>query len=301
MEHLWIIIGLAAATIQTFRSGMMKHLRNTLSDQAIMLARFGFSVPFIALWLVGFAALGYDMPNINGHFFLYAGFAATLQLVGGFFFLALFGRRNFVIGITYSKIEALMVAIFAAALFGEYISTAATIAIITGFVGIALISVSEQHVEPQRLIKRIFSKSGQIGMACGVLFGLCSTYIRQAILALDGGEFFTRAALTLLVMLVIQTIALAIYMAWKDRRKITAIANVKRKALALGLSNSLSSLGWFMAFSLTKAAYVSMLSQLEILFSIFLTHNLFREKIGKVESVGIFLVTASVILLVSTK
>ncbi|MCE3232197.1 MAG: hypothetical protein K0R98_454 [Rickettsiaceae bacterium] len=205
------------------------------------------------------------------------------------------------IGITYSKIEALMVAIFAAALFGEFISSLAVVAIVIGFVGIALISVAEQHIEPKNLIKRIFSKSAQIGIACGVLFGLCSTYIRQSILALDGGEFLTRAVVTLLFMQVIQVIVLAAYMFWRDRSKIYEIASEGKNVAMLGLSNSLSSLGWFVAFSLTKAAYVSMLSQIEILLSIFMSHNLFKEKLGRMEVVGIVLVAGSVVLLVLVK
>jgi drug/metabolite transporter (DMT)-like permease len=298
MEHLWILFGLSAVSIQTFRSSLMRHLRGQISDGAITLARFSFSVPFAALWLWGFVLMGYKLPQINAHFIIYALFAAILQLAGGFFFLALFSRRNYVIGITYSKIEALMVAIFGAVLFAEFISTAAAIAIVIGFIGIMIVSATEQNIEPQKLLKRIFSKSGQIGMVCGILFGLCSTFIHQAIIALEDGEFLTRSSVALLFMLVCQVIMLGIFMFLRDRKKIYEIKSVGKSALMLGFTNSLSSLGWFVAFSLTKAAYVSMLSQVEILFSIFITHRFFKEKISKLEIVGAMLVVVSVVLLV---
>jgi hypothetical protein len=85
MENLWVIVGLAAVSVQTLRSGLMKHLRHTISDQAIMLARFGASTIFTVLWLFMAILAGFKLPSLNAHFIVYALIAALTQAIGGFF------------------------------------------------------------------------------------------------------------------------------------------------------------------------------------------------------------------------
>lgn len=298
MEYIWVPITLFAAIVQTGRNGLIKHLKKDLPDKTILFARFAVSAPFAILWLSIFLFAGYELPDFNLNFLKYALLACLAQIAGGLLFLTLFSRRNFVIGVTYAKTEAILAALFGALILSDYISFGALCGIIVGFAGIVFISAVEKHVEPTRMIRKIFSKSAAIGVGSGAFFGLTAIFIRQATLELQNGEYFVRAAYTLAFMLSVQSLITLVIFFYKDISQIKKMVSVKRKVLMLGFANSISSLCWFIAFSLTKAAYVSMMGQAEILFAIFLTHNFFKEKINKLEIMGIMLVLAGVLMLI---
>lgn len=184
MENLWIPIILATALIQTGRNGLMKDLKGKMRDETIMLSRFLFSMPFILLWFFLLYASGYEIPQMNTTFLAYAGFAAVGQLMAGLLYLKLFGRRNFVIGVTYNQTQVIMNVLFSAILFSQFVSFGAFIAVILSFVGIVLISLAEKHLEPKTLLQRILTPSALMGLGCGVLFGLTGVLFREAILVL---------------------------------------------------------------------------------------------------------------------
>ena len=297
MEYLWVILALVGAAIQTSRNGLMKHLKRRLDDEAIMFSRFAFSVPFVLLFLGLCVAIGYDLPKINADFVQYFVLAAICQIAGGYLFLKILGRRNFVIGVTYTRTDSMMKVLFAALLFGEMVSAGALFAIILSFFGILLITIVEQHLEPKNLIKRIFTPSAIMGVSSGVCFGLTGVLIRQAIIALDG-EFFVRSAYTLLFIIMLQALIFFVILLIKKKEQLAAVVKSGASPYILGCINAASALCWFVAFSLTHAAYVSMVGQVEILFSIFLTHKVFKEKIVPLEILGMTIVVGSIFLLV---
>jgi drug/metabolite transporter (DMT)-like permease len=298
MEYLWVILAFLAAIIQTSRNGMMKHLKGKLNDESIMFARIFFSVPFVCLWLTGFVYLGYALPKINNHFMLYVLLASILQIAGGMLFLKLFGRRNFVIGVTYSRLDSMMKVLFAALLFQEFVSLGALFGILLSFVGIVLITVAEENIKPKTLLERIFSPSAMIGMLCGTCFGATGILIRQAILELEGGEFFVNATYCLLTMLIIQSLIMLLIICYKNINQLTYIFKQGKIPYLVGVSNSFSAMGWYVALSLTHAAHVSMIGQIEIVFSMFLTHNVFKEKISRLECLAIAIVVIGIVMVI---
>lgn len=298
MEIIWLPIALFASFLQTLRNIIMKKLRDNLRDTTIMFARFIFALPFTLAGFFIIKMLGYKIPEVNASFLFYAISASLMQMIGARLFLALFSRRNFVIGITYAKTEAIMAAVFGAILFAEVTGIGSWFSIFLGFAGILLISIVEQHIEPKKLIERIFTPSAIIGISCGTLFGLTAVFIRQAILSLGEGEFFVNASFSLVFMQSLQTFIMLIFILTKGRDDVRNILKVKKQAFLAGFTNSISSISWFMAFSLANAAYVSLVGQAELLFSIFLTHKMFKEKISKMELLGITMLMMSIVLLV---
>lgn len=299
ITSIWIPIALISALMQTVRNGLFKHAKNNLTDDMVLLVRFALAMPFAWLFLACFAVAGYVVPAFNAEFLTYAFTGAVVQIVGGFLFLALFGRRNFIIGVTYGKTEALQAAIFGAILFSEYISFGAWVAIMVGMAGIIIISVVKENIEPVNILRRMFSKSAQIGFACGALFGLTSVLIRQSIVSLGDGEFFMRSTFTMAVMFTMQTfIMLAVFAKSGDISRLNKIVAIKKDALLIGFVTAISAFGWFIAFSLANAAYVSLVGQVELLFSFLLTRKVFKESVNKTELLGIFLVFISVLSLI---
>jgi len=81
---LWIIITLIAATAQTVRFMLQKHLKGTqLSTAGATFARFIYSAPLVAVIAVGYAGIsGFGMPIIPPAFWAYAAWGGISQILG---------------------------------------------------------------------------------------------------------------------------------------------------------------------------------------------------------------------------
>lgn len=295
---VWVTVTIGAAFLQTIRNGLMKHVKKELPDRMVIFSRFTFAIPFALLWLLILHMAGHEMPEVNAHFFYNIAMASIFQVSGGYLFLELLGRRNFVTGITYAKTESLLTALFGALIFSEFISFGGLIAIVTGLSGVFIISSAEKHLTPKKLLRRMFTRSAVLGLVAGCLFGLVMNFVRQASLSLEGGDYMTRGSVNLLFMLIGPAILTFFPLLWKNKGWHNKIWENRKNLVWLGLSNSISTLCWNIALGMTKAAYVSMVGQVEILFAIFFTHKIFKEKIEKMEIVGIFMIVFSIIMLV---
>ena len=66
----------------------------------------------------------------------------------------------------------------------------------------------------------------------------------------------------------------------------------------MGVTSAIGSIAWFTAFALTQAAYVKTVGQVELLFSILVTQRIFKEGISRTEIFSIFLIIASIVILI---
>ena len=66
---------------------------------------------------------------------------------------------------------------------------------------------------------------------------------------------------------------------------------------APGLPALLASIGWFTAFTIQNASYVRALGQVELVFTFAATVVVFRETVSTMESAGIVLVVAGIVVL----
>ena len=105
------------------------------------------------------------------------------------------------------------------------------------------------------------------------------------------------AAFTLAVSVVLQTLAMGVYLAVTEPRTLRDVVVHWRWSLVVGLSGVLASIAWFTAFTLQNAAYVRALGQIELLFTFFISVVVFREKTTRIEIFGILLVAAAILLL----
>lgn len=301
MENIWIPITLATTLIQTGRNGLMKSLKGKIDDEAIMLSRFGFALPFVILWVAALYAMGYKMPSPGIEFYIYCTTGAICQIIASILYLKLFGRRNFVVGVTYNQTQVIMTVIFSALFFASYVSIGALFAIIMSFIGVVMITIAEQHMEPKKFWQRIFTPSAFIGLGCGMFFGINGVLVHKAISTLEGAEFFVQGSIAVLYVITLQTIFMFFVVFTKNKKQIKQIFKNRRTTYLVGLTNAISSLGWFIAFSLTHTSHVFMLGQVEIIFSILLSRKIFQESISKLELLGMFIVVGSIILLVMYK
>ena len=148
---LWIPLTLAAAFFQNLRSAAQRQLKSQLSDLTAASVRFLFALPFALLWLL-ILAYGFDMSIPDGSL-NFAGWViggSIAQILFTFFLLRLFSFSNFAVGTALSKTEAVQVIILEAIILHESITLSATVAIISAFIGVMVMTIGRVRRHPRR-------------------------------------------------------------------------------------------------------------------------------------------------------
>jgi len=291
---LWVLFTLAAAALQTVRFMLQKQLKGAgLSTGGATFSRFLFAAPIACGLAAAGLALARTVPPLPGAgFWGYVALGAVCQIVATFLTVALFGLRNFAVGVAFTKTETVQVAAFSALLLGEVVSPLGWTAIVVGFAGVLLLSKAPEEGA------RVFGRASLYGVLAGALFGLSAIGYRGATLALMPLPFLLRALLALAAATVIQTVLMAAWLRWREPGEIGRVLARWRKTALVGLTGGLGSLGWFAAFAIQNAAYVRALGQVEIVFTLIVSALVFRERLHLREGMGITLVVASVVAIV---
>ena len=298
MTWLWIPLTIAAAFLQNVRSSLQKHLKSELGTTGATFVRFGYGIPFaLAYLLILVALLGFETPLPNGRFLAFVFTGGVTQIAGTAFLLTLFDARNFAVGTAYSKTETVQAAIFAAVFLGETISSLAVIGIVISLIGVMVISTARSATGSSGIVRAWTARSALVGLASGASFGVAAVSYRGASLSLGGEGFLVQAAYTLAFVLVLQTLVMAAYMAIRTPGELHKVLAAWRVAIWVGASGALGSIGWFTAMSIQNAALVRAVGQIELVFTIAASVLIFREKILRLELLGIFLVVAGIIVL----
>lgn len=275
---------------------LQKQLKTTgLSTGGATFSRFLFAAP---LAVILSAALllhsGTPLPEMTGRFWLFAWAGGLGQIIATFATVALFAERNFAVGIAFTKSETVLVAAFSAVVLGEAVSGAGLLAILVGVTGVILLSQ-----KPGALRAASFwNRATALGLIAGACFGGAAIGYRGATLALGDLPFFMRAAVTLAAVTVSQTVALGLWLIWREPGELGRVLARWRMTALVGVTGMLGSLGWFTAFTLQNAAYVRALGQVELIFSILATTLFFRERVSGREVIGMGLLAVSIIAII---
>jgi drug/metabolite transporter (DMT)-like permease len=296
--ELWIPLTLLAAFSQNIRSALQKRLTEHLSVLGATQARFLFAVPFAALYLYLLVRFGnYVLPRPNIDFFIYVTLGGVAQILGTALLVGLFSYKNFVVGTTYSKTEAIQTAILGLIILGDKLSAGGIVGICIGLVGVLMISGGRGQYTPVKLLQSLVSRAALMGILSGLCFGISAICVRGASLSLSGG-YLVQAGYTLLCMQVLQTIMVAAYLWVRDPQQNRAVVRHWRVSWLVGLAGMIASLGWFTAMTLQNAGYVRALGQIELVFAFLASAIFFREKTTRLELLGIFVVVVGILILV---
>ena len=109
----WIAVTIAAAFLQNIRSALQKHLKGKMGTTGATFVRFGFGVPFAALFVFALAQTGHPLPSPSAAFLGWTVLGGATQIAATFLLLHLFSFRNFTVGTAYSRTEPAQAALFA--------------------------------------------------------------------------------------------------------------------------------------------------------------------------------------------
>ena len=292
---LWVALAIAAAFTQTLRFALQKRLKGAgFSNLATTLARFLYSAPLVAVGIVLYARIsGQSLPATDATFWMWSVSGGTTQILATICTVSLFSMRNFAVGITFKKTEVLMTAVFGLILIGDPMPFWGWIALLLGLAAVLTLSKP-----PDLANASIFNRATGIGLLSGVFFALSAVAYRAAALELPSGDTTLRAGLTLATTTGFQTVAMLIWMGLRNRDDLKRTFTGWRLALPVGLTSMIGSFCWFAAFALQNAAFVNVVGQVELFFSLAMGWFMFGERVKRRELAGIGLLLASILLLI---
>lgn len=290
----WIAFTLLAAFMQSIRTAGQKQMTGSLSALQTTWTRYGFGLPVALLYLILLLpSQGAVTLHLPAKFWLFLVGASVAQLVATGLLVKLLSLRNFAVGTTYAKTEALLAAVLAALFFDTHFNGWTWLAILLGVAGIASVSIQKA---PPGIRPLLTLKPAMLGLGAGLCFGIISVSIRAGSQLIAGSPLLN-AALMLTLSLAIQGVLCTFLIIWKQPGGWAKVWQHRRLGWFIGVTGVLGSIGWFTAFTLQEAAIVKTLGQVEFLFTVVLTYGFFKEKIRRIEWFGMALVLASVIIL----
>ncbi|MDA0901395.1 MAG: DMT family transporter [Proteobacteria bacterium] len=297
---IWIAATIFAAFMQNLRFLLQHHLRKSaLSTAGATWSRFLYSAPIVACGVILYARIrGFDLPQIQPQFWAYIVLGSLAQILATACVVALFGFRNFAIGVTLKKTETILTACLGLVVLGEGVSVWVFAAIVVGVIGVILISDGGQKGDGQTLLARFATKAAFFGLASGGLFGVSAVTYRGAILSLEAGDALLRSGFALAVACAIQASSLGLWIAWRERAQIGSVLHQWRIGLATGATSLLGSLGWFLAFGLQNAALVKAVGQVELVFTYLFSIFWLKERSTKKEVMGLVLILAALLAII---
>ena len=296
---LWIPITIFAAFVQNIRSAAQKHLTSQLNTISVTMVRFLFGLPFglLYLWFLN-SRRTEPFPGISWEFIALTATAGTSQIIATALLVYLFSLRNFAVGTAYARTEAFLTAIIGALFFGEAVVIYGWGAILISVAGVILITIARSGIGGGQLLSLLFDKSTWIGITCGLLFAVASLTMRKATLILGMEDFLFRAALTMIFMLSMQTVAMCAYVLVTNASQYLIVWRNRKVCLLVGITSVMGTICWATAFTLEQAAYVKSLAQVEFVFTLTASYWFFKERSTPKELCGIALVVLGIILLV---
>ena len=297
MTWLWVGIVLFGALAQTARNAAQRSLVAQAGTLGATLVRFLYGIPFAALVVLllhGLPATAAPVPRFHLAYFGWLMLGALGQLAATAFLLAAMKQRNFVIGVAYSKTDALQVALFGALFLRELPGWATLLAMALATIGVVMLSLPPRR---DALGERgaWTGVAALYGLASGAGFAFSAVGYRGAALQLPDVSPWLIAGWGVLLAQTAQSLLLGSWLAVRAPQALRALVTAWKVSLVAGGMGALASLCWFTAFALTTAANVRTLGMVEVVFSFLVSHRLLREKLAGAEKFGLVLVVGGLL------
>ena len=290
---MWIPITLAAATFQILRTSRQHQLRSTLSVNGAGFVRYAYGFPLAVLVaVITFVIVDVDVPAIPARFWLIVAGAGAAQIAGTLALLRAFDLRDFAIGTVYAKTEVILVAIVSTVALGEPLRPFGWVGAIVCMAGVAWLAAPSRIRD---VLTNARDPAALMGVIAGGCLALAAVGIRGASTSLGDGSTWARALLTLTVMLGMQTALNGTQLVVTDRAELSRVFRSWRPALPVGVLSLCGSAGWAVAVTLTNAAKVRTLGQVELVIAFAISAWVLHERHTRAEYAASALVLLGVV------
>ena len=286
----WLLLTFLGAFLQNIRSFLQRRITDKLSINGSSFVRFLFAIP---LAMIVVLLLVDRIPSLPWTFLGYVIAGGIAQIIGTSCLISAVVKGNFSVGTTLSKTEAAQAALFGLVVLGDAITASIALGILVSLSGVACLSWSQGS-----FLSNLSRRSLFLGLISGTGFAVAAVCFRGASLSLEFGEFFERAALTVLVAVSLQSIIMGAYLLVREPGELARVFQNWRISSVIGCVGMLASLCWFSAMTLNSAAIVRAVGQIELLFTLLTTIWLFKERLRVVQLLGMVLIVAGIWLLI---
>lgn len=306
---MWVLISLAAGTLQTVRNGLARSLSGVLPASLLSWSRFAFNLPFsTALIAVIYLVGSNGVPTLSPWFFTLCLIGGTGQLLGNVALINSFKLATFAQAIVVHKTEVALAAITGFLFFGQDPSVLGWFGIFLSAVGVAMIgraSAAAKDPGSTLVTTDLLAANRGTGLALisAALLVVAGFGIQRATAELmkqnpDYDSTFGLAASTLFHVTWIEVLILTVWLLLKERHAFAMVPDHLPRLASIGFASFAGSLGWFWAFSLSFVAFVKAVGQIESVLSVLLAIYLWKEQRTKDQLPGIALTIAGIFLIV---
>ncbi|MGH1488870.1 MAG: EamA family transporter [Acidimicrobiales bacterium] len=306
---MWVLISLAAGTLQTARNGLARSLSGVLPASLLSWSRFAFNLPFAALLVAVIYLFGADgAPALTLRFFVLGLIGGIGQILGNVALINSFKLGTFAQSIVVHKTEVALAAITGFLFFSEEPSIQGWLGILISAVGVAMIgyaSAKSKAGDPDRVAEGLLvaNKGTGLALAAAALLVVAGFGIQRATLELveknpDIDGTFGLAATTLFHVTWMEVVVLTVWLAAKERPAFAKVPLHLPRLSAIGFTSFAGSLGWYWAFSLSFVAFVKAVGQIESVLSVLMAIYLWKEQKTRDQLPGIALTIVGIFILV---
>jgi drug/metabolite transporter (DMT)-like permease len=269
-------------------------------------------LPVLALYLLAvLIATGEGAPQLSAIYLAWTLAGALSQVLATVLLVMMFTLRSFGVGTMLTKVDIVMTALLGALLFSETLTAGGVLALIVVMVGVVLMSIERTGVamrgtkngrarDGNSLASRVWDivadRAIQVALGCALSFSISYLSFREATLTAGAGSFQWRAAWTVLIAILMQTVIVGAWLAWREPALIAQIRPHLGLSAFIGAVSAVGSILWFTAFALQNASYVRAVGQVEVVFTLLVSAFYFKERISALEYAGIVLTLAGVVL-----
>lgn len=293
---MWILFSLTAATSQIIRNLYSKKILGELSPITVALSRFIFALPVVLLLYVIIGhAQGYA-KIINNSFFIWCCFMGISQILATYFRVSLFKFKSFAVSITIVQVDTIIVAIIGILFLKEYLNFYSWLGILLATTGLVLASLSKNSINWEGIKKALFTKATIIALLTGLFLALAAIFAKKATKTIEA-QHMVKSLFTLTFILLYEIIILVPITYKLEPDNLKKIFLRPKRPWIIGICSGIGSFCWITAYSLTNVAYVRVVGQSEFILASLISLYYFKEKLYKVEIIGIFLVSIGTLTL----
>jgi drug/metabolite transporter (DMT)-like permease len=305
---VWVLISLAAGTMQTARNGLARSLSGVLPASLLSWSRFAFNLPFATV-LVAIIYAGADgAPQLTLRFFVLGLLGGIGQMVSNGAMNNSFKLGTFAQSIVVHKTEVALAGIAGFVFFAEVPSIVGWLGILLSAAGVAMIGLASARSklgDPADMHDGLLAanRGTALALASAGLLVVAGFGIQRATLELvdanpqlDGT--FGLAATTLFHVTWMEVVLLSVWLGVKERTAFDLVQFHLPRLVGIGFTSFAGSLGWFWAFSLSFVAFVKAVGQIESVLSVLLAIYLWKEQKTRDQLPGIALTILGIFLIV---
>lgn len=298
---MWILFSLIATVSQISRNLFSKTLTSSLPVKAIALSRFVYALPIVLFTYFILSQIHGAVEITSNLFFLWVFFMGVSQIIATYFRISLFKYKSFAVSLTIVQIDTIIVAIIGVFFLKEILNVYSWIGIIIATFGLILASLSKNQVTIKSIKDTLLTKPSLIALITGLFLALAGISAKQTFKYIHGVNNILESLFSLTFILIIEILILLPITLVSDNKSVKLLFTKPLKPMIIGFCSGIGSFSWLTAYSLTHIAYVRTVGQLEFIFATLISLYYFKEKLYKLEVLGMFLVSLGTVILILLK